>query len=118
MEHYYQAYTKTINDTIFYFVKKYASYPELQDTPAILEKFGMHKNFKKACMLAEIFDQLIIEKLYNEASVSLVSEQSITVIENQRINIAPQKINLLQKINLIKKGFTSRITHWHLMPHS
>ena len=117
MEHYYKAYTKSINDTTFYFVKKYTSYPEFQETPAILEKFGMHKNFKKACNLADVYDLSIIEKLYDEATANLVSEQAGIVIENTRTNNAPQKSSFIQRFILIKKSFTSRITHWHLMPH-
>ena len=117
MEHYYKAYTKSINDTTFYFVKKYTSYPEFQDTPAILDKLGMHKNFKRACNLADIYDLSIIEKLYDEVTTSLISEQASLVNENLRTNTADQKLNFVQRFNLIKKNFTSRITHWHLMPH-
>lgn len=115
MEHYYKAYTKLINDTTFYFVKKYTSYPEFQDTPAVLEKFGMHKNFKRACNLADVYELSIIEKLYDEATASLVTEQESLVVENLRTS--PQNLSFVQKFNLIKKNFTSRITHWHLMPH-
>lgn len=117
MEHYYKAYTKLINDTNFYFVKKYTTYPEFQDSPAVLEKFGMHKNFKKACMLAEVFDIALVEKLYDEANASMLSEQNAIEVENQHTTIMSQRLNFLKKINLIKKNFTSRITHWHLMPH-
>ena len=117
MEHYYKSYTKIINDTNFYFVKKYTSYPEFQDTPEILEKLGMHENFKKACMLAEITDMAVVEKLYDEATASMLYEQNDIVGENQLTTIATQKFNILKKFNLIIKNFTSRITHWHLMPH-
>ena len=116
MEHYYKAYTKSINDINFYFVKKYTNYPEFQDTPAILEKFGMHKNFKKACNLADVYELSIIERLYEEANASLISEQN-TFVENLRTNTASPKLSFIQRFNVIKKNFTSRITHWHLMPH-
>lgn len=117
MEHYYKSYTKTINGTTYYFVKKYTSFPEFENTPAILERYGMHVDFKKACLIAEVYDPLIIEQLYNQASSSLINEQDLTVVESHRLNNAQEKLNFAQRFNLIKKNFASRITHWHLMPH-
>ena len=62
MEHYYTAYTKTINNTPYYFVKKYSRFTELQNAPAILESYGMHVDFNSACNIAAIHD---VEIKYN-----------------------------------------------------
>ena len=117
MEHYYKSYTKTINGITYYFVKKYTSFPEFENTPAVLERYGMHVNFKKACLIAEIYDPLVIEQLSNEASASLISENDLTIVESLRLIKAEEKLNFIQRFTMVKKNFTSRITHWHLMPH-
>ena len=117
MEHYYKSYTKTINGITYYFVKKYTSFPEFENTPAVLERYGMHVDFKKACMIAEIYDSLVIEQLYSEASITLIDGQDITPVESSRLEKANEKLSLVQRINVIKKNFTEKITHWHLMPH-
>ena len=117
MEHSYKSYTKTINGITYYFVKKYTSFPEFDNTPAVLERYGMHVDFKKACTIAEVYDPLVIEQLYNEASASLINEQEVTIIESIRLDKVNQKLSFAQRFNTIKKNFTARITHWHLMPH-
>lgn len=63
MNTFYTAYTKQIQGTKFYFVKKFSSFPEIKDMPDILENFGMHADFKTACSIAKITDLLIQENL-------------------------------------------------------
>ena len=59
MENFYTAYTRVVQDTTFYFVKKYITFPEYKDAPAVLESYGMHTNFNRACEIALINDQEI-----------------------------------------------------------
>ena len=117
MEQSYKSYTKTINGLTYYFVKKYTSFPEFENTPAVLESFGMHIDFKKACIIAEVYDSLIIEQLYNDALSTFHEERDMTTVESIHLDKVNEKLNFVQRFQAVKKNFTSRITHWHLMPH-
>ena len=64
METQYKAYVKTINGMPFYFVKTYRAFPEFKNVAPLLETFGMHTNFKKACAIAEIYDDEIRQQPY------------------------------------------------------
>ena len=66
MENIYTAYTKVIQGVTFYFIKKYKTFPELKDVPDILESYGMHSDFDRACSIAMIDDKLIKEQLLNK----------------------------------------------------
>jgi hypothetical protein len=59
MENFYTAYTRVVQDTTFYFVKKYVTFPEYKDTSPVLESYGMHTDFNRACEIALINDQEI-----------------------------------------------------------
>lgn len=63
MNTFYTAYTRQVQGTKFYFVKKFSTFPELNGMPDILEDFGMHTDFKTACSIAKIADPLIQENL-------------------------------------------------------
>jgi len=54
METFYKAYTKTEQNKLYYFVKRYLSFPEYKDVEDILEGYGMHTDFDKACNIAGI----------------------------------------------------------------
>lgn len=69
MENIYKAYTKEINGKTFYFVKKFSSFPEYKNFPSVLDAMGMHTDFFKACNIAKIEDDLIINKLMNELHI-------------------------------------------------
>ena len=69
MENIYNAYTKEINGKTFYFIKKFIFYPEIKDSSPILDKLGMHTNFHKACSIAEVYDQQIVNRLMNELHI-------------------------------------------------
>lgn len=69
MENVYTAYTKVINDVTFYFVKKHTIFPEYEGMPKVLESFGMHVNFYRACDIAKIYDEAIITKLLNDLNI-------------------------------------------------
>ena len=63
MENFYTAYTKVVQNTTFYFVKKYTRFPEYIAIPGILENYGMHTDFIRACEIAGIRDEDVQKKL-------------------------------------------------------
>jgi len=64
MENFYTAYTRVVQDTTLYFVKKYVRFPEYNDVPGILESYGMHSDFNRACQIAKINDPEIVHNLF------------------------------------------------------
>lgn len=66
MNTFYTAYTRNLQGTTFYFVKKYSSFPELKNVPDILDSYGMHFNFDMACRIARLKDDSVKQKLLNE----------------------------------------------------
>lgn len=67
MENFYTSYTKVIENKTYYFVKKYLIFPEFKDVAPMLESYGMHTDFNKACNIALVFDPQIKEQLLQEA---------------------------------------------------
>ena len=63
MENFYTAYTKVVQNTTFYFVKKYVMFPEYKDVSGVLESYGMHTDFNRACQIALIKDDEIRKQL-------------------------------------------------------
>ena len=59
MKNFYTAYTRVVQNTTFYFVKKFMTFPEYKDVPAVLESYGMHTDFNHACQIALINDKEI-----------------------------------------------------------
>ena len=94
MENHYAAYTKVINDVTFYFVKKYKVFPEYKDVQPILENYGMHTNFDKACQIAMVDDKAIKVQLLNNLEQNLNSakliqmnrDKVITSINNMQLS--------------------------------
>lgn len=68
METFYTAYTKMLDFKTYYFIKKFSAFPELKNVPPIMESYGMHTNFDKACSIAGIQDVTIKEQLLHEAT--------------------------------------------------
>lgn len=66
MKTFYTAYTKSINGTTFYFVKTYQTFPEFKNVSPVLETYGMHTNFRKACKIAQIEAPEIQNELLKE----------------------------------------------------
>ncbi len=67
METFYTAYTKMLDFKIYYFVKKFTAFPELKDVPPVMESYGMHTNFEKACSIAGITDAAVRVSLLQQA---------------------------------------------------
>ncbi len=77
MEKFYTAYKKTINGVPFYFVKQYQSFPEYKNIEPVLDTFGMHLEFKKACKIAMITDKIIQQQLLDTIETNTVSAKLI-----------------------------------------
>ena len=67
MENLYTVYTKLIESKTYYFVKHFLTFPEFTGVEPVLENFGMHTDFDKACHIAGINDPAIKEQLLNES---------------------------------------------------
>jgi len=67
METFYTAYTKLLDYKTYYFVKKFTAFPELKDVSPVLESYGMHTNFDKACSIAGITDAAVKKQLLQQA---------------------------------------------------
>ncbi|KAA9041820.1 hypothetical protein FW778_07330 [Ginsengibacter hankyongi] len=78
MENFYTAYTKVVQNTTFYFVKKYITFPEFKDVPGILDSYGMHPNFERACEIAAIKEKEIRKNLF--ADLQNCDENSARII--------------------------------------
>ncbi len=90
MDTFYTAYLRFVNGSPLYFVKKFSTFPELNGVPPILENYGMHTDFHRACKIAKVKDPSVIERLLGE----IKSEESNTakVISMN----SPQAINVAQ----------------------
>lgn len=71
MENFYTAYTKIIDNKTHYFIKKFTTFPELTNVAPVLESYGMHTDFNKACGIAGVNDPNIREQLRREAEATI-----------------------------------------------
>ena len=71
MENLYTAYTKVIDNKTHYFIKKFLTFPEYVDVAPVLESYGMHTDFNKACSIASVYDPKIREQLRREAESTI-----------------------------------------------
>ena len=97
MENHYTAYTKVINDVTFYFVKKYKVFPEYKDVQPILENYGMHTNFDKACQIAMVDDKAIKEQLLNNLEQNLNTAKLIKMNRDKVVTSINNNIQLNDK---------------------
>ncbi len=66
METLYTAYAKSVNGTVFYFVKTFKTFPEFKSVSPLLETYGMHTNFHQACKIAQVNDKEIKQQLITD----------------------------------------------------
>jgi len=67
MKYNYETYFKMIENRKYYFVKKYMQFKEFGENLAdVLEGYGMHTDFNKACNIAGIKEQSLQNQLFNE----------------------------------------------------
>ena len=88
MENVYTSYTKKIEATTYYFVKKFVVFPEFKSIPPVLEGYGMHTDFEKACSLASVNDNDIKKQLLNEIESGV---RLAKIIDLNDINFINQK---------------------------
>jgi len=66
MEIVYTSYSKLIDGSTYFFVKQFLVFPEIPNVQPVLEKYGMHTDFDKACNIAGLQDPTIKNKLLQE----------------------------------------------------
>ena len=66
METIFTSYTKKIEGSLFYFVKRFIVFPGLSNMPPVQDGFGMHTDFDKACAIAGLYDEGIKKQLLAE----------------------------------------------------
>ena len=86
MENFYTAYTKVIENKIHYFVKKFMIFPEFKDVAPVLESYGMHTDFDKACHIAMIDDKVTKEQLLNSLEQNLNTAKLIQMNGDKVVN--------------------------------
>ena len=89
METFYKAYTKVTQNKLHYFVKKYLTFPEFENVSDILEGYGMHVDFHKACSIAGLHDETIKDRLM--AEIRDVAPQAKVIELNPTEEVAPIK---------------------------
>ena len=97
MENHYTAYTKVINDVTFYFVKKYKVFPEYKDVQPILENYGMHTDFDKACQIAMVDDKTVKAQLLNDLEENLNTAKLIQMNGDKIITSINSSLQLNDK---------------------
>ena len=90
MEIFYKAYTKTQQNQLYYFVKRFRRFPELGDISDILDGYGMHTDFNKACAIAGIADQKV--------RAQILSDMEGQQHQAKVIDLVPQEENAITKV--------------------
>lgn len=68
----YKSYVRVVNGRSFYFVKKYETYTDTRSVPPILVSMGMHKNFLKACELANVENEETVRAMMSELDLGVI----------------------------------------------
>ncbi len=85
MNTFYSAYTRQVQGTKFYFVKRFSTFPELKGMPAILENYGMHPDFKMACSIAKVDDPSIRQNLLESIENAEAAHGKIVHIDSLNV---------------------------------
>lgn len=85
METYYTAYTKLLDFKTYYFVKKFSAFPELKNVPPVMDAYGMHTDFDRACAIAGVTDNDVKATLLEQAKEN---RQTAKVFELNRTIMA------------------------------
>lgn len=67
MEQIYSAYKKNVQGKDTYFVKRFLVFPEYPMLEPVMDGYGMHASFEKACSIAGITNAATISDLRSEA---------------------------------------------------
>ncbi|MEP6584444.1 MAG: hypothetical protein ABJA90_09255 [Ginsengibacter sp.] len=90
MNTFYTAYKKLVHGTTFYFVKKFSAFPEFEGVPNILESYGMHTDFSRACRIAKLQDSSTMQKLLREIETERSSDAKVIHMNSQSVFTAAQ----------------------------
>ncbi len=85
METVYTAYTKILEYKTYFFIKKFLVFPELKSVSPVLQQYGMHIDFDKACSIAGVTDIILKEQLLKQAQQANASNGKVIEI-SQAIN--------------------------------
>jgi hypothetical protein len=66
MENVYECYSKLLHDKTYYFVKRYLRFSEYAHVPDVMEGYGMHTDFTRACSIAGINDLKIMKQIFDD----------------------------------------------------
>ncbi|MEO6668319.1 MAG: hypothetical protein ABIN36_02515 [Ferruginibacter sp.] len=91
METFYKAYTKTTQNELYYFVKRYLSFPEYPEVEDVQEGYGMHVDFNKACSIAGINNPTVRKQLLDSIE-SEVGTQAKVIDLNPSESVLAKKI--------------------------
>jgi hypothetical protein len=86
MENYYTGYTKVIDNKTYYFIKKYIVFPAKENIPPVLENYGMHTDFNKACGIAQINDPAIRQQILSEIEGNIQHAKVIDLNNTDTVN--------------------------------
>lgn len=109
MKSFYQAYTREINRQTHYIVKKYNCFPEYENFPPILDAMGMHRDFLKACELANVEDDYSVQHLMEELNLTKVSGKVIPIQ-----NVPREKVSKTSSIFNLPQQWLSRLRWAHI----
>ncbi len=90
MNTFYTAYTRSVQGITYYFIKKFTAFPELNGVPDILESYGMHTDFKRACRIAALADAVIMQKLWNDVEIENTLDAKVIQMNSQSVLTAAQ----------------------------
>lgn len=111
MENIYTAYTKSIDGVTFHFVKHFQTFPEYKNVPPLLENYGMHPNFYKACKIARVEDKAIQEQLWDSINETAGSAEIIRM-NHSRFNMYHYRIRHINFPALLSWVNVRRLLHF------
>lgn len=87
MHIFYTAYTRTVQNTNYFFVKRFNTFPELPGVPDILDSYGMHTKFSEACRIAGLKDPLIMKSLLENIEATEVLNAKVIHMDTAHANL-------------------------------
>ncbi len=98
MEKMYISYTKKSGQRTYYFVKCFLIFPDLKNVSPVLEGYGMHEDFNKACNIAAVYDSNLKKQLLDQID-DTGSKAKVVAINKINSPIKMIFYNLQQSIN-------------------
>ena len=79
MNYIYESYFKTIKGEKHFFVKNYLRLDGIGEVSDIMEGYGMHTDFKKACLIAGIKEVHLQQKIFDSMEANLAEAKIINL---------------------------------------